>query len=115
MVQMILGVREAIAADAADALAAVRIDALPAAGQLLLDAVPVIAGQVVTRADLDRGQERFNIYCAPCHSQTGDGNGMVVQRGYRQAASLHIDRLRAMPLGYFVDVITNGFGAMPTA
>ena len=67
----------------------------------------------ITRADLDRGEERFNIYCAPCHSKTGEGNGMVVQRGYRQAANFHIDRLRAMPIGYFVDVMTNGFGAMP--
>ena len=68
----------------------------------------------ITRADLDRGQERFNIYCSPCHSRTGDGNGMVVQRGFRQAASLHLDRLRKSPPGYFFDVMTNGFGAMPS-
>jgi mono/diheme cytochrome c family protein len=67
----------------------------------------------ITAVDLDRGQERFNIYCSPCHGRTGEGNGMVVQRGYRQAASYHIDRLREMPVGYFVDVMTNGFGAMP--
>ena len=67
----------------------------------------------ITKADLDRGQERFNIYCAPCHGRTGEGNGMVVQRGYRQAASYHVDRLRKSPPGYFYDVITNGFGAMP--
>jgi len=67
----------------------------------------------ITRADLDRGQERFNIYCSPCHGRTGEGNGMVVQRGYRQAASYHIDRLRQAPVGYFFDVITNGFGVMP--
>jgi mono/diheme cytochrome c family protein len=67
----------------------------------------------ITRADLDRGQERFNIYCSPCHGRTGEGNGMVVQRGYRQAANYHIDRLRQAPVGYFFDVITNGFGAMP--
>jgi mono/diheme cytochrome c family protein len=67
----------------------------------------------ITRADLDRGEERFNIYCSPCHGRTGEGNGMVVQRGYRQAANYHVERLRAMPVGYFVDVITNGFGAMP--
>lgn len=67
----------------------------------------------ITRADLDRGQERFNVYCAPCHGQTGEGNGMVVQRGYRQAQSMHIDRLRTTPVGYFYDVITNGFGVMP--
>ena len=67
----------------------------------------------ITRTDLDRGEDRFNIYCAPCHSRTGEGNGMVVQRGYRQAGNFHIDRLKAMPIGYFVDVMTNGFGAMP--
>jgi mono/diheme cytochrome c family protein len=67
----------------------------------------------ITRADLDRGEERFNIYCSPCHGRTGEGNGMVVQRGYRQAANYHIDRLRKMPVGYFYDVMTNGFGAMP--
>jgi mono/diheme cytochrome c family protein len=67
----------------------------------------------ITKADMDRGQERYNIYCSPCHSRLGDGNGMVVQRGYRQAATYHIDRLRQAPPGYFFDVITNGFGAMP--
>jgi len=67
----------------------------------------------ITRADLDRGEERFNIYCSPCHGRTGEGNGMVVQRGYRQPPSYHADRLRQSPAGYFVDVMTNGFGAMP--
>jgi mono/diheme cytochrome c family protein len=67
----------------------------------------------ITRADLDRGQERYDIYCAPCHSKTGDGNGMVVQRGYRQAATFHIERLRSVPVGYFFDVMTKGYGAMP--
>ncbi len=67
----------------------------------------------IGRAELMRGQERFNIYCTPCHGRVGDGNGMVVQRGLRQAASFHQDRLRQEKLGYFYDVITNGFGAMP--
>ena len=67
----------------------------------------------IAAADLDRGQERFDIYCAPCHGRTGAGNGMVVQRGFRQAASLHVERLRVMPVGYFYDVITSGFGVMP--
>jgi mono/diheme cytochrome c family protein len=67
----------------------------------------------IGRAELVRGQERFNIYCTPCHGKVGDGNGMVVQRGLRQAASFHQDRLRQEKLGYFYDVITNGFGAMP--
>lgn len=62
---------------------------------------------------LDRGEQRFNIYCAPCHGRTGEGNGMVVQRGYKQAASYHIDRLRQAPAGYFFEVVSNGFGAMP--
>jgi mono/diheme cytochrome c family protein len=67
----------------------------------------------ITSAELDRGQERFNVYCAPCHGRTGEGNGMVVQRGYRQAQSLHIDRLKLAPVGYFYDIIANGFGVMP--
>jgi mono/diheme cytochrome c family protein len=62
---------------------------------------------------LRRGQERFNIYCSPCHARTGEGDGMVVRRGYRRPPSYHIDRLRDVPVGHFFDVITNGFGAMP--
>ncbi len=67
----------------------------------------------VNKAVLERGRERFNIYCAPCHSRTGDGNGMIVQRGYRRPPSYHIERLRNAPLGHFYEVMTNGFGAMP--
>lgn len=66
-----------------------------------------------TREVLERGRERYNIYCAPCHARTGDGNGMIVQRGYRRPPSYHIERLRAAALGHFFDVMTNGFGAMP--
>lgn len=68
---------------------------------------------VVDKALLERGQQRFNIYCAPCHSQLGDGNGMVVQRGYKRPVSFHDQRLRDERVGYFYDVITNGFGQMP--
>jgi mono/diheme cytochrome c family protein len=78
-------------------------------GNQPVDAFPF----AITGGDLDRGQERFNVFCAPCHGRTGLGNGMVVQRGFRQAASLHVERLRVMPVGYFFDVITNGFGVMP--
>src|SRR5262245_45113938 len=67
----------------------------------------------VTSELLDRGQERFNISCAPCHGRLGDGEGMIVKRGFRHPPSFHLDRLRAAPAGYFFDVITNGFGAMP--
>jgi mono/diheme cytochrome c family protein len=67
----------------------------------------------VTREMILRGRQRFNVYCTPCHSRLGDGNGMVVQRGYRHAPSYHIDRLRQAPAGHFFDVMTNGFGAMP--
>jgi cytochrome c1 len=67
----------------------------------------------IARADLDRGNERYDVYCAPCHSKIGDGNGMVVQRGFRQPPSFHSDRLRQAPPGYVFDVITNGFGVMP--
>jgi hypothetical protein len=67
----------------------------------------------VTEDVLARGRERFNIYCSPCHSRLGDGNGMIVQRGFRTPPSYHTERLRKAPLGYFFDVMTNGFGAMP--
>lgn len=67
----------------------------------------------VTRADLARGRERYDIHCAPCHSRSGHGDGMVVRRGLRQPPSFHIDRLREQTPGYLYDVITRGFGAMP--
>ncbi len=67
----------------------------------------------ITRQVLNRGQERFIIYCAPCHDRVGNGLGMIVRRGLRQPPSYHIDRLREAPVGYLFDVITNGFGAMP--
>lgn len=68
----------------------------------------------ITRADLDLGETRYNTFCAPCHAPNGDGSGMVVQRGYRQPPSLHIDRLQQAPAGQIFDRITNGFGVMPS-
>jgi mono/diheme cytochrome c family protein len=67
----------------------------------------------ITTELLKRGRERFDIYCSPCHDRTGSGRGMVVRRGFKQPPSYHIDRLREAPDGYFFDVMTNGFGAMP--
>jgi hypothetical protein len=67
----------------------------------------------VTKDVIERGQNRFNIYCTPCHGRLGNGDGMIVRRGYRKPPSYHIDRLRQVPNGYIFDVITNGFGAMP--
>ena len=78
-------------------------------GAAPVDVLPV----PVTAALLHRGQERYGIYCTPCHGQIGRGDGMVVQRGYRRPPSFHIDRLRNEKTGYFFDVMTNGFGAMP--
>ena len=67
----------------------------------------------VTKEVLDRGRERYNIYCSPCHSIVGDGNGFIPSRGFaRKPPSYHIARLQKAPLGYFYDVITNGFGIM---
>jgi hypothetical protein len=66
----------------------------------------------VTLDVLKHGQERYNIYCSPCHDYTGNGAGMIVQRGFSPPPSFHTDRLRQMPVGYFFDVITNGFGQM---
>jgi mono/diheme cytochrome c family protein len=74
-----------------------------------LDAFPF----PVTKEILERGQERFNIYCTPCHGRLGNGDGMIVRRGFRRPPSYHIDRLRAEPNGYIYDVISKGFGAMP--
>jgi Cytochrome C oxidase, cbb3-type, subunit III len=68
----------------------------------------------VTKEVLERGRERYNIYCAPCHSRLGDGSGFIPSRGFaRKPPSFHDQRLRKAPLGYFYDVITNGFGIMP--
>jgi len=69
----------------------------------------------VTVGLLKRGQERFNIYCSPCHGRLGDGQGMIAHRGFelkRPVGNYHTDRLRKMPVGHFYDVITNGYGAM---
>jgi mono/diheme cytochrome c family protein len=78
-------------------------------GGQYLTRIPV----AVTPALLARGQERFQIFCSPCHGRTGRADGMVVQRGYKAPSSYHVDRLRAMPIGYYYDVITNGFATMP--
>lgn len=67
----------------------------------------------VTAEVLSRGRQRFNIYCTPCHGRVGDGNGFIPSRGFRRPPSYHIDRLRKAPIGYFFDVMTNGFGVMP--
>ncbi len=66
----------------------------------------------ITADFLRRGQERFNIYCTPCHSRTGDGNGMIVQRGLRHPPSFHSDAIRQRNVAHYFDVMTNGFGAM---
>lgn len=66
----------------------------------------------ITKKDLQRGQQRFNIYCAPCHDYTGSGDGMIVQRGFPPPPSYHIDRLMKAPVGHFFDVMTNGYGTM---
>jgi mono/diheme cytochrome c family protein len=67
----------------------------------------------VTLTVLERGQERFNIYCTPCHSRVGNGAGMIVMRGYKPAANLHDAQRVAEPLSHYFFVMTNGFGAMP--
>ncbi len=66
----------------------------------------------ITKNDLERGQQRFNVYCAPCHDYTGTGNGMIVQRGFPPPPSYHIERLMKAPAGHFFDVMTNGYGTM---
>jgi mono/diheme cytochrome c family protein len=66
----------------------------------------------ITKADLKRGKQRFDIYCSVCHGATGDGDGMIVQRGFAKPPSFHEQRLKDAPAGHFFDVITNGWGAM---
>ena len=93
-----------------------------ARGQLHLDAARYTGKQngkdidffpiQITRTDVARGQERFNIYCSPCHGRLGDGHGMIVLRGLRQPPSYHDPRLINAPVGHFFDVMTNGYGAM---
>jgi mono/diheme cytochrome c family protein len=67
----------------------------------------------VTKAVLERGRERFNIFCSACHGRTGDGDGIVKRRGFTPPPSYHIPRLREARPGYFFHVITHGYGAMP--
>jgi mono/diheme cytochrome c family protein len=67
----------------------------------------------VDKSVIERGQNRFNIYCQPCHGRLGNGEGMLPRRGFRKPPSYHTERLRQVPQGYIFDVITNGFGAMP--
>lgn len=73
-----------------------------------IDAFPL----VVDKALIDRGHQRFDAFCSPCHGRIGNGLGMVVRRGFKQPPSYHIERLRTAPVGHFFDVITNGYGAM---
>ena len=94
-----------------------------ARGQLRDDAVlytgkadgkPVEVFPFAVTADvMARGRERFDIFCSPCHGRTGEGDGMIVRRGYRKPPTFHQDRLRQAAPGYTFDVITSGFGAMP--
>jgi mono/diheme cytochrome c family protein len=73
-----------------------------------IDAFPLVVDKVL----VERGQQRFDAFCAPCHGRIGNGLGMIVRRGFKQPPSYHIDRLRQAPVGHFYDVITNGYGAM---
>jgi mono/diheme cytochrome c family protein len=101
-----------------------RIEGTVARGQLRLNEA-LYTGKVngteitafpfpITKDDLLRGQDRFNVYCSPCHSRTGDGLGQVVRRGFRQPPSYYSQKLIDAPVGHFFDVMTNGFGAMPS-
>lgn len=68
----------------------------------------------VTKEVVQRGKERYEIFCTVCHGLTGNGDGMIVRRGFRRAASFNDDRLRQAPVGHFFDAITNGWGVMPS-
>ena len=73
-----------------------------------VDVFPV----AIDKAFLQRGQQRYDIYCSPCHGRIGNGLGMIVRRGFKQPPSYHIERLRTAPVGHLYDVVTNGYGAM---
>src|SRR5437763_10599796 len=85
--------------------------ALPPAGIVARDDRPVPMPPL-TLALIERGRERFDIACAPCHGRAGDGHGMIVERGFPAMPAFTIDRLRAAPVQHFYDVVTNGYGAM---
>jgi mono/diheme cytochrome c family protein len=68
----------------------------------------------INSAVVSRGRERYQIFCSACHGFTGNGDGMIVRRGFRRAASFNDDRLRQAPVGHFFDAITNGWGTMPS-
>jgi cytochrome c553 len=106
-----------------DGLSARRpVEGTVARGQLRLDShlyEGKVNGELATTLPMElteellvRGRQRYDIFCSPCHDRTGTGNGMIVKRGFKQPPSYHIDRLREVPIGYFFDVMTNGFGAM---
>lgn len=86
---------------------------LPAPGGMAPASLATALPVPLSRELLARGRERYGIFCAPCHDATGGGRGMVVERGYRQPPSLHIERLRDAPVGHLYDVMTRGLGAMP--
>ncbi|MBA3241675.1 MAG: cytochrome c, partial [Acidobacteria bacterium] len=88
----------------------------PNAQQAAASSGPDVFPFPVTQADLERGRERFNIYCSVCHGQTGDGDGMIWRRGFQKPPSFHEDRLQEgqSNAGHFFDVIANGWGAMPS-
>lgn len=67
----------------------------------------------ITKKLLLRGEQRYNVFCTPCHGFLGDGNGMIAKRGFKWPANLHTDRLRNAPPGYLFQVVSNGYGAMP--
>ncbi|MGD9764433.1 MAG: cytochrome c [Candidatus Binatia bacterium] len=90
------------------------LDEDPAFYQGKGDGAPLATNPLgMTREVLLRGQERYNVYCSPCHDRTGSGEGMIVQRGYKQPPSFHEERLQRMPDGHLFQVQTNGYATMP--
>ena len=77
-------------------------------------AIPAQGPPQVTLAMIQRGQQRYNVFCSPCHDRVGNGRGMIVLRGFKQPPSIHEARLRSVPAQYFVQVMTEGFGVMPS-
>jgi mono/diheme cytochrome c family protein len=68
----------------------------------------------ITKETVHRGKERYEIFCSACHGLTGNGDGMIVRRGFRRAATFNDDRMRQAPVGHFFDAVSNGWGSMPS-
>ena len=109
-----VGVRHAVPLQAAGPQPSITTGAAPLQGAAAYPDDVELFPITITKETVTRGKERYEIFCSACHGLTGTGDGMIVRRGFRRAASFNDDRLRQAPVGHFFDAITNGWGAMPS-